>query len=178
MKEQWKKIKDFCFYEVSNIGRVRSVGAYRINSLGHKRFIRGKILSGFIDDDGYRKVILYKKEKGWKSRKTKTVHSLVLEAFSGPRKGRIARHLDGNPKNNKIENLKWGSPKENCKDRKNHGREYKPPKGHNHLMSCLSSKDVEKIKSLKGKIKQFECAELFKCSRVTIYRIWTGKRYV
>jgi len=50
------------------------------------------------------------------------VHCLVLEAFSGPcPPGLQCRHLDGNRKNNRITNLKWGTPQENADDRAIHG---------------------------------------------------------
>lgn len=49
------------------------------------------------------------------------VHQLVLTAFHGPRsEGMVARHLDGNPVNNSIDNLTWGTVKENQNDRHRH----------------------------------------------------------
>ncbi len=45
------------------------------------------------------------------------VHSLVLRAFVSARPtGMEARHLDGNPHNNNLNNLQWGTPKENRED--------------------------------------------------------------
>lgn len=50
------------------------------------------------------------------------VHTLVLTAFVGPRPaGMQCRHLDGNPANNHVNNLKWGTPRENQHDRIAHG---------------------------------------------------------
>lgn len=50
------------------------------------------------------------------------VHRLVLEAFVGPcPKGMECRHLDGNPKNNHLANLCWGTSKENSEDQHHHG---------------------------------------------------------
>lgn len=53
--------------------------------------------------------------------KTYYVHDLVLTTFCGPRpvgRGRIeCRHLDGNPANNDLGNLTWGTVKENRRDR-------------------------------------------------------------
>lgn len=57
------------------------------------------------------------------------VHQLVLCAFRGPPKaGEECRHLDGNPTNNRIENLVWGDPKENYQDRIRHGTHNARPK--------------------------------------------------
>jgi hypothetical protein len=52
-----------------------------------------------------------------------TVHSLVLEAFVGPRPdGMQCRHFpDRNPTNNRVSNLSWGTPLENANDRRVHG---------------------------------------------------------
>lgn len=54
--------------------------------------------------------------------KHRLVHNLVLEAFVGSRpKGMYACHNNGNPKDNRIENLRWDTPKNNVKDRNGHG---------------------------------------------------------
>ena len=52
------------------------------------------------------------------------VHRLVLLAFVGrpSRKGMVARHKDGDPANNRLGNLAWGTAQENWQDRKQHGR--------------------------------------------------------
>lgn len=45
------------------------------------------------------------------------VHVLVLTVWVGPRPpGMQCRHLDGNKSNNRLENLVWGTPKENGED--------------------------------------------------------------
>ncbi len=50
------------------------------------------------------------------------IHVLVLETFVGPRpEGLICRHLDGNPLNNHVNNLRWGTAEENYDDRRRHG---------------------------------------------------------
>lgn len=54
--------------------------------------------------------------------RTTLVHSLVLNAFVGPRPhGLLCRHMDGNPPNNNVSNLRWGTPTENQRDRIRHG---------------------------------------------------------
>lgn len=50
------------------------------------------------------------------------VHSLVAEAFIGPRPpGLIVCHKDGNPKNNNVDNLYYGTTKQNSADSIRHG---------------------------------------------------------
>lgn len=54
--------------------------------------------------------------------KGRSVHSLVLEAFVGPRpEGLECRHLNGNPLDSRLENLRWGTKSENYADRHGHG---------------------------------------------------------
>ncbi len=54
--------------------------------------------------------------------RTVQIHRLVLEAFVGPcPEGMECRHLDGDGTNNRLENLAWGTPKENSADRRRHG---------------------------------------------------------
>ncbi len=51
------------------------------------------------------------------------VHQLVLMTFVGPcPQGMETRHLDDDPHNNTIQNLCWGTRKDNHKDRKRNGR--------------------------------------------------------
>ena len=67
---------------------------------------------------GYHRVTL----SSGKKRSPRLVHQLVLELFVGPRpKGRLGLHRDGNPVNNKVENLYWGTHKDNIDDAKAHG---------------------------------------------------------
>ena len=50
------------------------------------------------------------------------VHELVLLAFRGPRPaGMYCRHMDGNRLNPTLDNLQYGTPKENSEDRQRHG---------------------------------------------------------
>lgn len=52
------------------------------------------------------------------------VHTLVAEAFLGPRPDprAVCRHLDGNPQNNNVSNLAWGTYADNEADKARHGR--------------------------------------------------------
>jgi hypothetical protein len=106
-KERWLPVSGFPAYEVSDLGRVRSVRAgrllkpARINSLGHLQ------------------VKLYRNGK----QHGRLVHRLVLEAFVGPcPPGMEARHVATNDtSNNRLTNLAWGTYSENEADKKIHG---------------------------------------------------------
>ena len=56
-------------------------------------------------------------------KKCRAVHRLVLETFVGPcPSGYQCCHWDGVPSNNHLENLRWGTPKDNADDTLRHGR--------------------------------------------------------
>jgi hypothetical protein len=61
----------------------------------------------------------------------RTVHSLMAEAFIGPRPdGQEVRHLNGQPADNRIENLTYGSKSENAYDSIEHGTHFNAGKTH------------------------------------------------
>lgn len=72
------------------------------------------------------------------------VHDLVLIMFVGPcPDGMECRHLDGNPANNHVSNLKWGTRSENEQDKVLHG---KSCRGEKHGSAKLTSADVLEIR--------------------------------
>lgn len=100
----WKKIVGFPMYQVSSTGLVKG-----------PKGLCGNLPLG----KGYRRVVLCSDGK----KIYRLIHRLVLEAFVGAcPKGKVCRHLDGNPANNRVENLCWGTPKENEVDKIKHGR--------------------------------------------------------
>lgn len=114
--EKWREIPNFPGYEVSSHGNVRSTD--RRDAIGRPR--RGRIMRPTRDRGGYFRVGLRREN----ARHTRSVHQLVLEAFIGPRpKFCEARHLDGDPGNNRTENLAWGTSRENSDDKRRHGTE-------------------------------------------------------
>lgn len=75
----------------------------------------------------------------------KRVHILVLETFVGFRsEGQETRHLNGNREDNRLENLAWGSRKDQLQDQKTHGTFVNPPKKlgkDNHFYRGVSDSD-------------------------------------
>ena len=119
--ETWKPCYGFeGFYEVSDKGRVRSVDHYTketIDTLGrHQPSVlkRGKLIKQRDHSFGYKIVTLSKNNKIF----TTPVHRLVAEAFYEPRTSKdiVIRHLNGDPSDNRVENLAYGTQKENMMD--------------------------------------------------------------
>ncbi len=73
------------------------------------------------------------------------IHRLVLDSFVGPRPLKmLCRHLDGNPANNALENLCWGTYQQNAEDAMRHGR---VPKGEAHHNAILTEDGVRAIRA-------------------------------
>lgn len=108
MNEEWKWIKGFeNQYQASNLGRIKSFKANK----------NGTILMGNTLKDGRVRVNLNGKKY--------LLHRLVLMAFCPEletNENCLVLHKDGNPSNNTLENLKWGSYKENANDELMHQR--------------------------------------------------------
>jgi hypothetical protein len=76
--------------------------------------MRGKVLKSRPNEWGHLRVRA--------GAKLRLVHVLVAEAFIGARPpGHYCCHNDGNPANNRLDNLRWALPKENVADRIRHG---------------------------------------------------------
>jgi len=98
IQEIWLPILGHEGYEVSNLGRVRSLDRWVEGGNG-RRFYKGKILRPGLDSDGYNYVIL-------PSNKPRKVHRLVGFAFLGLTKDQHIDHADGNRTNNLLSNLR------------------------------------------------------------------------
>lgn len=104
-KEIWKDIEGYeGYYQVSNLGRVRSLDRTIESEHRSPQFMKGNIKKVIRRDDGYEYVVLYRDNKG----KNKYVHRLVAKAFvPNPNKLPIINHIDENPSNNLPSNLEW-----------------------------------------------------------------------
>lgn len=118
--ERWKPIPGYeGLYEVSNMGRVKSLARLRHGVGPHRASCeyRERIMLGNLNY-GYRKVTLYKDGVQHQM----FVHRLVLTAFvSESPSGMITRHLNGIRTDNRVENLAWGTFEENEADKRRHG---------------------------------------------------------
>jgi hypothetical protein len=125
MDERWLAVPGYeGHYEVSDMGRVRSLDRLIPTpraARGDFRKSPGRVLRQTITTRGYPFVTLCKDG----TRAVMTIHKMVLAAFVGPRPdGMVTRHLNGDPSDNRLENLTYGTPKENMHDMIVHGTNY------------------------------------------------------
>jgi hypothetical protein len=107
--------------EVSDHGRVRRLGRFVTVDAGCSVRRPSRIVKGSVDGNGY--IVIEVKRRPASQRLAVRAHVLVLEAFIGPRpEGLFVCHNDGNPANNVVSNLRWGTPSENTHDKKLHGK--------------------------------------------------------
>lgn len=118
MIETWKPVPGYeGRYEVSDMGRVRSLPHY-VRLVAHgketRRLSPGRILRPGAQKSGHVTVSLGRHN-------SRPVHQLVLEAFVGPRpaapEGSLVDilHLNSNPKDNRLTNLRYGTRAENIR---------------------------------------------------------------
>lgn len=109
--------------------------------------------------------------------KTKRVHKLIAEAFiPNPNNYSFVCHKDGNPENNKAENLYWGTPKQNQQDRYKHGTMCFGSKNFNSKFSEESVYILRKIYQT-GKFTKAELSKILDIENSTICRIISYDSY-
>lgn len=116
MEEIWKDIEGYEGYQVSNIGRIRSVDRviYAVNRWGDikPRRYKGKVISIHHYPNGYYSFVYHK--RGTDKEENLLVHRLVAKAFvPGYFEGAVVNHKDENKGNNRFDNLEWVTDHEN-----------------------------------------------------------------
>jgi len=182
-----KDIKGYEGYKIDRAGAVWSCW--------RRKIIRNKSNGRLI-------TIVYYLSKEWKKRKTsnhigyeqvvlkikdkkyvcKDIHRLLAETFiSNPENKPYVCHKDGNPSNNNLKNLYWGSATDNSLDSVRHGTHWGlRNKGENQHQSKLNEKQVRVIKylfTMPRHLTQKTISEIFKVSYVTIGDIYRGETW-
>lgn len=119
--EIWMPIPNLPYYQASSRGRIRSLTRW-VCRAGVYVLREGMVLTPRENTTGRLQVSVYQDSKA----QSRSVHSLVCEAFYGPKPEDkpFACHLNGDHLDNRPENLYWGSPTDNAQDTIRHGRNH------------------------------------------------------
>ena len=160
-EEIWKPVVGWeGLYEVSNMGRVRSLP---------RATTRGRILKANIQALHYPQVVLSRNGKI----KTFEVHKLVMNAFVGPRPmGMEACHNNGDWNDCRLANLRWDTRKSNHADKRKHGTHNG---GVRHYRAYFNAEEVARIRAEPGTVP--EIARRYGVSRTCIDKIKNRKSY-
>lgn len=185
MEEVWKNAVGLPGYQISNLGRFKSLDREIQNKMGVMRTYKGRILRHSITRKGYllASASFNNKQVGC------GVHRVVAKAFiENPDNYPQVNHLDGNKKNNNVENLEWCNNSQNCL--------------HAHATGLRNSEHIKKRRKLtfaqaelirelwahplnvlctqkRGKpFSQRWLAKCFKLNKKTVVHIITKKTYV
>lgn len=164
--EEWRPVVGYeRQYEVSSLGRVRSLDRIVIGSNGISQKWSGRILKSSAKPGRYLTVAL-------SGQKTAGVHVLVAAAFIGPRpKGADVCHSDGNKHENTVPNLRYDTRSGNLRDRHTHGT-------YRHTYTKVSAREVREIRRLAQTLTQREVASKFGISQSSVSLMVLGKTWV
>ncbi len=164
VSEKWRSIPGYeDRYSASNMGNIRSEPRVYQRKNGSSYTHKGRVLQPCHGSTAST-VVLYPK-KTWR------VHRLVLLAFEGPSDLEV-RHLNGNPNDNRLENLAYGTKVENEADKVEHGTSNR---GSRNGRSRLTEKDVQRIRS--SKESNLVLAGKFGITPHAVYMIRSRRRW-
>lgn len=164
MEEHWKDIPGYeGKYQASTMGRIRSMdrsvlGKCHYTGKTFLRRIKGRILRpGRSSKSGHLSVVLGHGKPG------SPVHQLILLTFIGKKpENKEVLHTNGDPTDNRLENLRYGTRTENILDVYKQGKKWRK----------LSVDDVREIRfGMSCGIKGKELAVMYHVSEETISRI-------
>lgn len=149
-EEIWRKVHLSPHYEVSNLGRFRSID-HTVEREGYKSSFKGQEVNPFkVKGTGYLQVKIASKKY--------SAHRLVAIAFcEGNSEGFVVNHKNGKRDDNRAENLEWVSQSENVKHGYSHNRRTPTSLG-KFSGEHPTSKDVISTDMITGEERHYEAA--------------------
>lgn len=173
--EIWVDIVGFVgMYQISSEGKVKSLTRSLINSRGQYRVINERILKLKTDKDGYLRVGL---RKAGQKQKYFFIHRLVCTHFKqNPSDKPTVNHLDGDKKNNKINNLEFATYEEQMEHAYKIGLQ-KPKYNEESGNNFLKNSEILSMREMyKSGLTQYKIAEIFKCSQGHVSVVVNNKK--
>ncbi len=172
--EVWKPVVGFeGVYEVSSFGRIRSLR----RTIRHGRTKAPSIRNGVMlcfgkQSSGH---LFFQLPRPGGAFQTTRVHRVVAAAFLGPcPPGLQVNHIDGNPANNRIENLEYCTHAENMRHARDVLRAW--PVGELHYNAKLTEDGVRKIRTMRASGMTFQAiADTMGIGRKTASRACYGE---
>lgn len=179
--ERWKPVAGYeLFYEVSDLGRVRAfarTSTFIRLGVPFARTRRPRDMRPIKSNPhGHLKVGLCGKSG---KQSFHLIHRLVLEAFVGPcPPAHECCHTNGNPGDNRLVNLRWGTHRENGADMVRHGRTLRGKGKPNAVLSEEQVAFIRRNCSPRHKtLGRAALARRFGVTRTAIYLALRGKNW-
>lgn len=175
MQEIWKPIAGYeSAYEISSLGRVRSLDRFVRGRGQSMKFKPGVIRAIGVKREGYHFVNLCSRSRA----KPHYIHRLVAAAFiDNPGNLPQVNHLDGDKANNQIENLEWCTGSDNCRHAIDSAL-YQPARGESSGAAKLTESDVREIRRLaESGVMHKDIAVLFCVERQAVTKIASRQRW-
>jgi len=173
--EIWKDIKGYeGLYQISNLGRVKSLSRLVLCKSRSKRQTKEKILLMQISSQGYSYLTLCKNNK----LKSMRIHRLVaLHFIPNPKNKPCVNHKNNIGVDNKVKNLEWCTQMENIHHAIKNG--YFNQRGENHSSSKFTNKQIRKLrKEYDPKIPLRIYAKNYGVKYSAMYKIIHNKTYI
>lgn len=175
IEETWKDVVGYSgYYQVSNLGRVRSLDREFTDKIGRRQKIKGKIKSPIAEKDGYR---VFRASIGGKQKLLK-IHREVLKAFRPIDKmdKLLTNHINNVKHDNRLVNLEWVTERGNSRHYRN-----KTKKGrYNRGYKISDKKIITLVRDFLSGMTKKDIAKKYKVSESVVSSIVTRKthRYI
>lgn len=164
----WLKYKypGYHTIEVSDTGLIRKLDKRHKGAIAQY----GRISPGSLRDNGYYRTSLNPLKNNKLKRISIDVHKLVMLVFVGPEDDKVINHIDGNKRNNHLENLEYVTQQQNSQHSVDNGLSRISLKNHFQPVNMLDLEGnfIRRYSSIK------EAAEDNNCTKSNISKLCNG----